>query len=50
MEGASTLISGISDFRFEYFGKNGFPTTDSALVARVRVTDGPERRPWADDP
>ena len=36
--GASTLISGISDFRFECFGKNGFPTTDSALVARVRVT------------
>ena len=36
--GIGTLISGISDFRLEYFGRNGFPTTDSALVARVRVT------------
>ena len=36
--GVSTLISGISDFRFEYFVKSGFPTTDSALVACVRVT------------
>jgi hypothetical protein len=38
--GIGTLISGISDFRLEYFGRNGFPTTDSALVARVRVTVG----------
>ena len=38
--GIGTLISGISDFRLEYFGKNGFPTIDSALVARVRVTAG----------
>ncbi len=38
--GIGTLISGISDFRLEYFGKNGFPTTDSAVVTRVRVTVG----------
>jgi hypothetical protein len=36
--GASTLISGISDFRLDYFTKSGLPTTDPALVARVRVS------------
>lgn len=36
--GASTLISGISDFRLDYFTKSGLPTSDPALVARVRVT------------
>jgi hypothetical protein len=36
--GIGTLISGVSDFRLEYFGRNGFPTTEAALVARVRVT------------
>jgi hypothetical protein len=36
--GASTLISGITDFRLDYFTKSGLPTTDLALVARVRVS------------
>ncbi len=36
--GASTLISGIGDFRLDYFNKSGLPTTDPALVAHVRVT------------
>jgi hypothetical protein len=38
--GIGILISGIDDFRLEYFARNGLPTTDSALVARVRVTAG----------
>jgi hypothetical protein len=36
--GAGTLISGISDFRLQYFTKNGLPTADPALVALVRVS------------
>jgi hypothetical protein len=36
--GAGTLISGIDEFRLDYFGKNGLPTSDPGLVARVRVT------------
>jgi hypothetical protein len=36
--GASTLISGISDFRLDYFNRSGLPTTDPALVARVRIS------------
>lgn len=36
--GAGTLISGIDEFRLEYFTKAGLPTSDPALVARVRAT------------
>jgi hypothetical protein len=36
--GAGTLISGIDVFRLDYFTKAGLPTSDPALVARVRVT------------
>ena len=36
--GAGTLISGIEEFRLDYFTKSGSPTRDPALVARVRMT------------
>jgi hypothetical protein len=36
--GASTLMAGIGDFRLDYFTRTGVPTTDPALVARVRVS------------
>lgn len=36
--GASTLMAGIGDFRLDYFTKTGVPTTDPALVARVRIS------------
>jgi type II secretory pathway component PulJ len=36
--GAGTLISGIDEFRLDYFDKAGLPTNDPGLVARVRVT------------
>jgi hypothetical protein len=36
--GAGTLISGIDVFRLDYFTRTGLPTSDPALVARIRVT------------
>jgi hypothetical protein len=36
--GAGTLMSGIDEFRLDYFTKAGYPTSDPALVARVRMT------------
>lgn len=36
--GAGTLISGIDEFRLDYFTKTGLPTSDPTLVARVRAT------------
>jgi len=36
--GAGTLMSGIDEFRLDYFTKTGYPTNDPALVARVRMT------------
>ena len=36
--GAGTLISGIDEFRLDYFGKTGLQTSDPGLVARIRIT------------
>jgi hypothetical protein len=36
--GAGTLMSDVEEFRLDYFTKTGHPTTDPALVARVRAT------------
>jgi prepilin-type N-terminal cleavage/methylation domain-containing protein len=36
--GAGTLISGIDEFRLDYFTKTGLRTSDPTLVARIRAT------------
>lgn len=46
--GAGTLISGIEEFRLDYFTKSGLRTNDPALVARVRMTARLQAFPGAD--